>query len=122
MQKFENLEYADELYKIQLKFTEGNTEPLNSDEIDTLIGILREQLEIMNGEDDDTILNEDVLKRLKTIQDNSLLYDREDILEVLRMVEDKEIQSKMIKEYYDMDIDTIECYDMLKGFLEIKEV
>ena len=48
--------------------------------------------------------------------------EREDILEVLRMVEDKEIQSKMIKEYYDMDIDTIECYDMLKGFLEIKEV
>jgi len=119
MKEFKNLEYADELYKIQLKFTEGSTEPLNSDEIDTLIGMLREQLEIINGENDNTILNEDVLKRLKEIQDNSLLYDKEDILEVLRMVADKEIQSKMIKEYYDMDIDTIECYDMLKGFLEV---
>jgi len=119
MKEFKNLEYADELYKIQLRFTEGSTEPLNEDEIDTLLDKLRDNLRVMNGEDNDTILNEDVLSRLKEIQDNSLLYDKEDILEVLRMVADKEIQSKMIKEYYDMDIDTIECYDMLKGFLEV---
>ena len=119
MKEFKNLEYADELYKIQLRFTEGSTEPLNEDEIDTLLDKLRDNLRVMNGEDNDTILNEDVLKRLKEIQDNSFIYEKEDILEVLRMVADKEIQSKMIKEYYDMDIDTIECYDMLKGFLEV---
>ena len=53
--EFKNLEYADELYKIQLKWTEGDTEPLNSDDIDDLIKVLREQLEIMNGEDEDFI-------------------------------------------------------------------
>lgn len=53
--EFKNLEYADELYKIQLKWTEGDTEPLNSDDIDNLIKVLREQLEIINGEDEDFI-------------------------------------------------------------------
>lgn len=53
--EFKNLEYADELYKIQLKWTEGDTEPLNSDDIDDLIKVLREQLEIINGEDEDFI-------------------------------------------------------------------
>lgn len=53
--EFKNLEYADELYKIQLKWTEGDTEPLNSDDIDDLIKVLREQLEIMNGEDENFI-------------------------------------------------------------------
>ena len=53
--EFKNLEYADELYKIQLKWTEGDTEPLNSDDIDDLIKVLKEQLEIINGEDEDFI-------------------------------------------------------------------
>ena len=118
MKEFKDLEYADELYKIQLKFTEGDKEPLNSDEIDSLLKILKEQLEQMNGENDESLLNETILNRLKNIQENCLEFDKDDILSILRMVEDKDLRVQMIKEFVDMEIDTVDCYDMLRKFLE----
>lgn len=118
MSKFENLEYADELLKIQYKYVEGDTEPLNQDEIDDLVEILRKELEIINGERDDILENEEVLTRLKEMQENHLQYEKDDLLYLVSRISNRKTREKIIKEIFDMEVGTEDCFDMLKDFLK----
>lgn len=119
MQKFENLEYADELLKIQEKFCEGSLEePLNSDEIDTLMGILRRELEIINGENAEKLDDEEVLELLKQIQHSFITYENEDVLKVLKNISNNELRAKALKEYNSGELDTTNCWDMFYDMFE----
>lgn len=52
-EKQQDLEFEEELYKILNKFTQGSTnwkiEPLDGDEVDILTEIIRNQLNLING-------------------------------------------------------------------------
>lgn len=126
MLKQENLEFEKQLKEIQDVYTQGDNEPLDSDEIENLIKILRKQLNYINGNitekeylnDKEYLNNEIILDRLNEIQNNALNSKTTDILNIVCYLEDMSLYEKIKEKIEDKEINVENCYTNIKKMLE----
>lgn len=120
------LEYKKQLNEIQDIYTQGDNEPLDSDEVENLIKILWKQLDYINGnitekeylEDRIIIDNEIILDRLKEIQNNSKNSKITDILNIISYFEDISLYKKIKEKIENKEINVENCYTNIKKMLE----
>lgn len=120
------LEYKKQLNEIQDIYTQGNNEPLDSDEVENLIKILWKQLDYINGnitekeylEDRIIIDNEIILDRLKEIQNNSKNSKITDILNIISYFEDMSLYKEIKEKIENKEINVENCYTNIKKMLE----
>lgn len=126
MLKKEDLEFGKQLKEIQDIYTQGDNEPLDSDEIKSLLKILERQLNFMNGnitekeylENRTVIDNEVILERLKEIQNNSLNSKITDILNIVSYFDDRSLYEKIKEKIENEEINVENCYTNIKKILE----
>ena len=120
------LEYKKQLNEIQDIYTQGDNEPLDSDEVENLIKILWKQLDYINGnitekeylEDRIIIDNEIILNRLKEIQNNSKNSKITDILNIISYFEDMSLYKEIKEKIENKEINVENCYTNIKKILE----
>ena len=120
------LEYKKQLNEIQDIYTQGDNEPLDSDEVENLIKILWKQLDYINGnitekeylEDRIIIDNEIILNRLKEIQNNSKNSKITDILNIISYFEDMSLYKEIKEKIENKEINVENCYTNIKKMLE----
>lgn len=120
------LEYKKQLNEIQDIYTQGDNEPLDSDEVENLIKILWKQLDYINGnitekeylEDRIIIDNEIILDRLKEIQNNSKNSKITDILNIISYFEDMSLYKEIKGKIENKEINVENCYTNIKKMLE----
>ena len=120
------LEYKKQLNEIQDIYTQGDNEPLDSDEVENLIKILWKQLDYINGnitekeylEDRIIIDNEIILDRLKKIQNNSKNSKITDILNIISYFEDMSLYKEIKEKIENKEINVENCYTNIKKMLE----
>ena len=120
------LEYKKQLNEIQDIYTQGDNEPLDSDEVENLIKILWKQLDYINGnitekeylEDRIIIDNEIILDRLKEIQNNSKNSKITDILNIISFFEDISLYKEIKEKIENKEINVENCYTNIKKMLE----
>ena len=120
------LEYKKQLNEIQDIYTQGDNEPLDSDEVENLIKILWKQLDYINGnitekeylEDRIIIDNEIILNRLKEIQNNSKNSKITDILNIISYFENISLYKEIKEKIENKEINVENCYTNIKKMLE----
>ena len=120
------LEYKKQLNEIQDIYTQGDNEPLDSDEVENLIKILWKQLDYINGnitekeylEDRIIIDNEIILNRLKEIQNNSKNSKITDILNIISYFENISLYKEIKEKIKNKEINVENCYTNIKKMLE----
>lgn len=120
------LEYKKQLNEIQDIYTQGDNEPLDSDEVENLIKILWKQLDYINGnitekeylEDRIIIDNGIILNRLKEIQNNSKNSKITDILNIISYFEDISLYKEIKEKIENKEINVENCYTNIKKMLE----
>lgn len=120
------LEYKKQLNEIQDIYTQGDNEPLDSDEVENLIKILWKQLDYINGnitekeylEDRIIIDNEIILDRLKEIQNNLKNSKITDILNIISYFEDISLYKEIKEKIENKEINVENCYTNIKKMLE----
>lgn len=120
------LGYKKQLNEIQDIYTQGDNEPLDSDEVENLIKILWKQLDYINGnitekeylEDRIIIDNEIILDRLKEIQNNSKNSKITDILNIISYFEDMSLYKEIKEKIENKEINVENCYTNIKKMLE----